>query len=98
MALPWSIRRRAPWTERRELELLDAAGRGRPWGSLVGGDRWMDGSTGLSGRGDRGRRRLRLIGAKGIWEDPEVGDECGGGRTNLLEFRVGLFIYQEGFG
>ena len=58
--------------------LLVEEGRGDVW-LVAGWWGWMDGSMGLGGRGDRGRRRLRLVGAKGIWEDPEVGDECGGG-------------------
>ena len=44
----------------KELRILVTAGRGGPWGCL-------DGSKALGGRGDRGRRRQRLVGAKGIW-------------------------------
>ena len=30
--------------------------------------------------GGEGGGLAALVGAKGIWEDPEVGDECGSGR------------------
>ena len=58
------------WLDPLGFELLRGSREGgRSLGARAGGWRggWMDGSTGLGGRGDRGRRRQRLVGAKGIW-------------------------------